>query len=656
MSITYKNYSISLTMDIKRLLTLFLAPAAIAAILGGCTGKKEASLEMLSRDYTFPIKGTPLDIPYGRWEPQFNESTAKSFTLTFNVPANTHINEQLVDIDGIISVVTTAGTGNCANVTAVLQLTDSVTGETPRERRLNISAPLGEPSDTLRTVVVNYTGNTFSIYVDGHLYDNDFPIGTPATGRRVAEVFSQNVKDVQFYTPALTAVREVTTTADIPQYWTPPYDNAWVGDVVATYFNGRYHVFYLFDRRGHKSKFGNGGHYFEHLSTPDLVAWTEHEAAVPIDEQWETLGTGTPFVSNGELCLGYGLHTTRLFPYELTTLPAMKAVYDSLGSTVCISYDTVTGFIPAGATYAVSHDGGLTFEKSRKLFHFCENPSVYNDSTGAFMMLANYGARGTWQSDTPDEGWHCINTDFPPGGDCTFPFSVGNRDYIIGGFTGLWSKPTGAPATEFTDMVKEGKDCYNGLSVPAVTTLPDGRTLMSGWLKMKNWGGALVTHEIIPDGNDGALGSRWVEELIPNLPEVTLKAGEPVATPSSFICNFTLMPEKAGNGNATLSFGDGTIWTINLDSDRAWFASSADDTPRTLAEGGNLAEARDYAITARTAESKKIPVRVIVYSRPKFDGSIIDVEIDGRRTMLSYRPGLTVSDITFTGENIKLAR
>lgn len=643
-------------MNIRHLLNPIIALAVTAATLCGCQ-RKEASLQMLSRDFTFTENCKPVDILYGQWPMTFKDNTAKSFSLRFKTPHPLPVNEKLVDIEDIVMVETyPANSAGDQLINATLFLTDSITGDAPRPRAITLSVPVSElPSDTSHDIVVNYTGKDFSLYIDGHLYDSDFPIGTPATGRHLAKV-AANRMDVQFFTPALTPVRSETLTSDIPQYWTPPYDNAWVGDVVACYFNGRYHIFYLFDRRGHQSKFGYGGHYFEHISSPDLVNWTEHEAAVPIDKQWETLGTGTPFVNNGELCLSYGLHTTRLFPYERTTLPAMKADYDSLGYTRAVSYDTISGLIPAGSTYAVSHDDGLTFEKSHKLIHHCENPSIYVDSLGNMMMLANYGARGTWRSDSLNGGWRSVDADFPPGGDCTFPFRAGNRDYVIGGFTGLWSKPAGAPVSEFSDMVKEGKDCYNGLSVPAVTTLPDGRILMSGWLKMKNWGGALVTHEIMADGNDGTLGSRWVEELIPHLPRVKMSSSATVATPASFICEFALTPAQAGKGTATVDFGDGTVWTLDLNGDRAWFASSADETPRTLGEGGDVAGARDYAITARVADKKKIPVRLIVYSRPKFGGSIIDIEIDGRRTMLSYRPGLEVSEIAFHGDGVSIGK
>ena len=135
-----------------------------------------------------------------------------------------------------------------------------------------------------------------------------------------------------------------------------------MGDVVTFFHQGRYHVFYLFDRRHHQSKFGCGAHYFEHLSTTDFKTWTEHEAATPLDEQWECIGTGTPFVFNNKLCLSYGLHTGRVYPEEKTTWPAQWEYLKKNGRTGEFKRAATPG-IPAGATYSVSEDGVAELQK-----------------------------------------------------------------------------------------------------------------------------------------------------------------------------------------------------------------------------------------------------------------------------------------------------
>ena len=104
--------------------------------------------------------------------------------------------------------------------------------------------------------------------------------------------------------------------------------------------------------------------------------------------------------------------------------------------------------VAAGSSYSVSSDG-IHFQKTGILFHPCENPSIYIDPRGKLKMLANYGSKGTWTSDSVAGGWHCINENFPLGGDCTFFFHWGNYDYIIGGFTHLWSKQTTLPDSTY---------------------------------------------------------------------------------------------------------------------------------------------------------------------------------------------------------------
>ena len=120
-------------------------------------------------------------------------------------------------------------------------------------------------------------------------------------------------------------------------------------------------------------------------------------------------------------------------------------------------------------------------------------------------MLANAGSNGMWESESVDGGWHCISPGFPPGGDCTFFFRWGKFDYIIGGFSGLWSKPADAPNAAYDDVARKGLDFYDGLGVPAITGISDGRFLMAGWIPIRGWGGNLVIRELLqfPDGRIG---------------------------------------------------------------------------------------------------------------------------------------------------------
>lgn len=270
--------------------------------------------------------------------------------------------------------------------------------EHPAWTNMTIGMPLAllKQRDGEHDVVLSFTGVGWNLYVDGQMLDNDFPFGYPRWGERNPwRIDRRRVKSAAIHFPALSATndtRSVTSHSAI-QYWTPPGHNNWVGDVETFFHNGRYHIFYLYDRRHHQSKFGAGAHYFEHLSTQDFRTWTEHEAATPLQEQWECIGTGVPFAFNDQLCLSYGLHTTRVYPKERTTLPAQWEYLKQHGRSGRFPRATTPGY-PAGATYSISRDGIANFQKTEVMFHPSENPTVYRDPSGKLRLIANYGSKG----------------------------------------------------------------------------------------------------------------------------------------------------------------------------------------------------------------------------------------------------------------------
>ena len=552
------------------------------------------------------------------------------------------------------------------------------TEKTGRDMIVGIPLGLLKDPEQEHEAVLHFSGVRWTLYVDNELMDNDFALGYPLWGKQSSwEINPTLVSKAEIFFPGL-APKETTLikpriTQEI-QYWTPEGHNSWVGDVATFYHEGRYHVFYLFDRRGHASKFGKGGHYFEHLSTTDFKTWTEHDAATPIEEQWETLGTGTPFMFNNKLCLSYGLHTTRIYPKEQTMLPMQFDYLKKHSKTGSFRYDTIPGY-PAGSTYSISQDGISNFVKTKILYHPCENPSVYTDPEGKLKMLANYGAKGTWGSDSIDGGWRSENENFPPGGDCTFFFRWGKYDYVIGGFTGFWTKPATAADTEFIDGVKAGLDFYNGMNVPAVTQIDNGRYLLAGWIPMAGWGGALVIHEMTQSPN-GRIGTKWMEEVIPaTLKEKTLaketKESTSFATESpSFLLTFDVEPGQTSSGKLGLLFQNGTAddhsceVQISPKENRAQYANgnlqSFAGKEKSLREGGSPTSARNYGIESIEGTDKGFKVRMVLKYDSKFGGTLIDTEIAGQRTMISFRPDLKVEQLTLRSDqtgikNLKIA-
>jgi hypothetical protein len=545
--------------------------------------------------------------------------------------------------------------------------------EHPDWNEMTVGVPLArlKKPEGEHEFVLHFSGVGWTMYADGELLDNDFPFGYPQWLPAGAWTLDgEYVKQAALYAPAIVPTKRLSPKppAAPVQYWTPPGHNAWVGDVVTFFHAGRYHVFYLYDRRHHQSKFGKGAHYFEHLSTADFQTWTEHEAATPIEEQWECIGTGTPFVFDDKLCLAYGLHTDRIFPPEKTTWPAQWDFLKEHGCTGAFKRASTPG-VPAGSSYSVSADGIADFKKSNVMFHPCMNPSVYTDPRGRLRMLANAGSKGIWESESIDGGWRCVSPDFPPGGDCTFFFRWGKFDYIIGGFRNLWSKPAEAPDAAYQDVVGSGRDFYDGLNVPAITEIPGGRFLMAGWTNVRGWGGNLVIRELL-QFPDGRIGSKWMDEIRsesnkPRAIATKLSQTTTFAVDSqSFLLSFDVRPTAVEKGRFGISFLSGQgeepscELQIRLDDCRAQFAPRSPNgfapPQKTLREGGAPESGGNYAIENLIDVARPFRVRILVKGDDKLGGSLIDAEIAEKRTMISYRPDLFVRKLLWRMEGVEL--
>jgi len=536
------------------------------------------------------------------------------------------------------------------------------------KRQLEIGYPLGALANAWgkHEVILNFTGVRWTMYVDNQLMDNDFAIGYPRFGEKISwQINPDVVSNASMSFPAIVPARDSLKNDGLSpgvQYWTPRGHNSWVGDVATLYWHGRYHVFYLFDRRHHASKFGVGGHYFEHFSTADFITWTEHEAATPIDEQWETIGTGCPFIYNNKLSISYGLHTSRIYPDSLTMYPRIWEYYQQHKETGYFPADKSVAF-PSGATYAVSEDD-VNFRKSGVLFHYCENPSVFISPEGKLKMFANAKAKGTWESSSLDSGWHCTDPEFPKGGDCTFYFTWGKYEYVIGGFSSLWKRPLGAAGAIWKDEVADGKDFYDGTNVPSVSAISNGRYIMAGWIPIRGWGGPIIIHELVQQP-DGRIRSKWMPELVPETRDTTVLARRVDVNNAfpmqhhSFLLSFDVYPQKRKNGKLAVSFlsnantpgENAAALQIDLAALTAQYNGAVRDSfaapEHSLRQGGAPQGAKNYAIENLTGVGKPFTVRIVVKYSPKLGGSVIDTEIAAQNTLISYREGLTVENISF---------
>lgn len=80
-----------------------------------------------------------------------------------------------------------------------------------------------------------------------------------------------------------------------------------------------FHLFYLYDRHHHRSKWGLGAHQWAHISTRDLRHWEEHPMAVAITEPWEgSICTGSIMKAGEKYYAWYAVRMSDRSPARLT--------------------------------------------------------------------------------------------------------------------------------------------------------------------------------------------------------------------------------------------------------------------------------------------------------------------------------------------------
>lgn len=172
-------------------------------------------------------------------------------------------------------------------------------------------------------VIVRFTGPTLELFLDGVLVDEEWPIGLiceegcqtgPAGVEWVGKValWDRSLSDDEIVALSEGGKEELKSLGEqerTMQYWQPRGHNTSVGDCMPFFHEGRLSLFYLFDRRNHKSKWNLGAHQWAHSSTTDLIHWEHHPVAIPITEQWEgSICTGSVLYYDGTY---YGFYSTR---------------------------------------------------------------------------------------------------------------------------------------------------------------------------------------------------------------------------------------------------------------------------------------------------------------------------------------------------------
>jgi hypothetical protein len=509
-------------------------------------------------------------------------------------------------------------------------------------------------------VVVRFRGPNLELFVDGVLVDEEWPHGALyqfcgpfligagydkgelKTGFRGqidhVALWNRALKDEEIV--ALAGGAEAVARRDREilgppqasmQYW-KPRGQAYAGDCIPFYHDGTFHLFYLFDRRHHGSKWGQGAHQYAHVTTKDLVHWEHQPPAVPIIEQWEcSMGTGDVIWHDGVFHVFYTDCGGRC---EYKDKPQR-------GSWI----------------FAATSTDGVHFSKDLKPLvpgHDCE---VFRDPATGLFHLVRGGGNRLVSKDL--RHWEETPGDFVrrrPGtsDECPNHFEWNGWFYFILGTNALW-KSRGAlgPWEEISP------DVYDGLFVPKVAEFTGNRRILAGFLTWPGWAGHVALRELV-QYPDGSLGMKFPPELIPAAGEPvtpvfaalssgatgngtriqikaagTLVAGMLSGVPKNVRITLRVLPQSGAKafGLCVRGKGDyegGCELRFEPGRQRAQYGVPENRGP-AKDSSGPISQGRDFAIRNVKNLDRPFTLDIIVKD------NIIDTCIDQRRTMISRR-------------------
>lgn len=487
--------------------------------------------------------------------------------------------------------------------------------------------------------VIEWLEYSVRLYGDGELLDEDWPLGLlPASGWNVE--WDPELCDVKLCEPDEMATDREMQLIGPMQYFTWPGSNTGVGDCMPYARDGRYCLYYLYDRRGHRSKGGLGAHQWAQISSSNLKTWTLHPMAIPITEQWE-----------GSICTG-----SLILKDDVTY--AFYAVRMSDGS-------------PARMTWAKSNDG-VHFEKSGKYFALTEpyepvsarDPMVFLGEDGLYHMLVttSLSASGIYggclahliSQDLMD--WRQLDPFIVPGyadqPECSDYFKWNDWYYLV--FSNFAVARYRMSRHPLGPWIKPENDILDTVENQVVKTAAFGnRRLMTGFLARypRTYAGNAITHELVQNV-DGTLGVCFVPEILPafdaGIPVPDLKAenmqGRSVVEIASGIAGFRMQATLSLSGDAALGGLSLMLGAREhrLDFDRMAHIVSAMRPDHNFRMGDPRLQIRGVDLTGQ------ISIDLIIYK------DILDLTL-GNGCAMTMRlsddlsPGLTLSAYAQTG-------
>ncbi len=414
------------------------------------------------------------------------------------------------------------------------------------DRPLQVSVPIENVGEEKwHDVIVRYSGTNLQMFVDGVLVDEEWPMGSMRPGNSEPCLIGAETRDgktnsgfygfidhVALWDRALSEDEIISLSGGkqavaqheqdilgeektVRQYWKPRGHNVYAGDCMPFFYDGTFHLFYLLDRRHHRSKWGHGAHQWAHATTTDLINWKHHPIAIPITEEHE-----------GSICTGSVLfYQGTYYAYYATRIPRYYATKMGIDGE-CLSFASSIN----GIHFSKGQPNPFaTPEPPYKKGTF-RDPAVFQDKEGIFHLLvtaelelpdltARSGCLAHLTS--PDlQEWQ-VKEPFITSGhighlECPDYFSWNDWYYLV--FSVHGTARYRISKEPFGPWQKPKNDSFDSpqLRVLKTAEFTGNRCIGAAFLPKNDndYGGHAIFREII-QLEDGSLGTKFPEEMIP---------------------------------------------------------------------------------------------------------------------------------------------
>ena len=355
-------------------------------------------------------------------------------------------------------------------------------------RPLSLNGEINE-GDQIELILL---AHRIELYVNGELKDEEWP-----AGNRLFDIGDSFMPDTEMQISEYTEPKKeepcVLASFENAEGWYPG-NGVFVGDCMPYTRDGEYHVLYLKDRHHHQSKWGLGGHQWDHISTKDFKTWYIHPMAIPITDPSDgSICTGSWIRKDGKEYLYYTARMGQGIPAPIRRSVSTDGYHfvkdESFGFTVSDQYDKSSARDPKvikeedGLFHMFLTTGWMQTEKGC-LAHYVSSDMENWEDTGKPLYLSSSAA----QPECPDY--------FKYNGKYYLIFSLkGKAHYMVS------DKP-------FEDFVMPDDPIIPCASVPKCAEW-NGRLIFAGFKRMGGYAGSMTFKAATSDEN----GELIFEEL-----------------------------------------------------------------------------------------------------------------------------------------------